>query len=564
LEAKLAVTADPVAARRLHRLLGDSVGDEAALIAASALAARSGGSLNQRWRVARALFVHGQYERAAPVLEELAQRRWSKQSRAAFLRGRCAFRLDRWAEAAGWYARAVAGAGTRDERADLLSHLARSQELAGDLDGALGSVRRAVGEVPSDRFRLHVIRLLLVSGSRDGAQPFIEALESRDARARAEVLRGLDDLRQGDVEAAARKLARVPPGPWLLPSRVLAARLTGDEARASELLAPVCSASETHRYWLTRARAVLRRLPGSAGAPWRARCAGDAAASAGAERFAVVSRWAAAEPDPARLETLRKLVAEASTWAPVVTAPEFAGELARTLWQLGLTEMAARWDPRGFPRATDGARAWSADRLVATNASPAAMLAVDRIWRGAGGGAAGDHRLLPSSLRHGLYPLPWPDAVIAAAASAGIDPALLAALAREESRWDPRARSAVGARGLTQLMPATASRVAAGLGRPPPTPEELLTPEVALQLGAAELATLLERFDGRVAVAVAAYNAGPEQASSWLDQCGATYREEQYLMTVTFAATRAYTERVLASRELYLELYPKLRSVDDP
>ncbi len=129
-------------------------------------------------------------------------------------------------------------------------------------------------------------------------------------------------------------------------------------------------------------------------------------------------------------------------------------------------------------------------------------------------------------------------------------------MAREESRWNPKALSAVGARGLVQLMPATARAVAMRLGESPPTPEGLFDPQTSLELGAAELGRLLAEFGGRRAPAIAAYNAGEHQAKLWLDQCGARCTDDLYIATISFAATRSYTSTVLASASFYSSLYP--------
>ena len=95
---------------------------------------------------------------------------------------------------------------------------------------------------------------------------------------------------------------------------------------------------------------------------------------------------------------------------------------------------------------------------------------------------------------------PFGAEIDAAATRHGIDPALLRGLVRQESGFDPRARSAAGAMGLTQLMPATA----ASLGVTDP-----YDPAQSLDGGAAYLRSMLDRFGGDPAKALAAYNAGP-------------------------------------------------------
>jgi soluble lytic murein transglycosylase len=135
-----------------------------------------------------------------------------------------------------------------------------------------------------------------------------------------------------------------------------------------------------------------------------------------------------------------------------------------------------------------------------------------------------------------------------------VDPYLLTALIREESRFDSRAVSAASARGLTQFVLSTASRLAPRAGLDSVSPEDLHRPEVSIALGAAYLEELLERFDGREHQAVAAYNAGENQAELWLSYCF-TMEPEEYLTKVGFRETRSYLSNVLGSRAQYADLY---------
>lgn len=117
---------------------------------------------------------------------------------------------------------------------------------------------------------------------------------------------------------------------------------------------------------------------------------------------------------------------------------------------------------------------------------------------------------------------PFGAEIEAAAAKHGIDPALLRALVRQESGFDPAARSSAGATGLTQLMPGTA----ASLGVDPTDPVQ------ALEGGARYLRQQLDRFGGDERLALAAYNAGP----------GAVAR---FGGVPPYAETQAYVEKVL-------------------
>ena len=163
----------------------------------------------------------------------------------------------------------------------------------------------------------------------------------------------------------------------------------------------------------------------------------------------------------------------------------------------------------------------------------------------------------PVEFQKTAYPLPYRHEVEAAATAGGVDWSLVAAVAREESRWNPRALSVVGARGLVQLMPATAAAVADRLGMPAPTHADLFDPLTSLRLGAAELGRVVAEFDGRMAPAIAAYNAGGPQARLWLAQCGPNCSDELFVANISFGATRNYTSTVLEGASVYSKLYEK-------
>ncbi|HSO42255.1 MAG TPA: lytic transglycosylase domain-containing protein, partial [Rhodospirillales bacterium] len=101
-----------------------------------------------------------------------------------------------------------------------------------------------------------------------------------------------------------------------------------------------------------------------------------------------------------------------------------------------------------------------------------------------------------------------------------VEPALVLAMIRQESEFDRGAVSSAGARGLMQLMPGTAKQVAASLDLPYSPDRLTRDPASNVKLGRAYLSTLLSSFDGSVALAFAAYNAGPSRVRQWLDTYG--------------------------------------------
>jgi peptidoglycan lytic transglycosylase len=125
---------------------------------------------------------------------------------------------------------------------------------------------------------------------------------------------------------------------------------------------------------------------------------------------------------------------------------------------------------------------------------------------------------------------------------------------REESGFKPDAISPVGARGLLQLMPETAARVAPDLGLAAPAPEALYEPALNVRLGTALLANLVHEFDGRLPLAIGGYNAGASAVERWLADAPALV-EDEWIEAIPYDETRAYVRRVLRSLRAYEVLY---------
>lgn len=143
------------------------------------------------------------------------------------------------------------------------------------------------------------------------------------------------------------------------------------------------------------------------------------------------------------------------------------------------------------------------------------------------------------------------------AAVAGLpDPALRLAIARQESQFDPTATSPAGARGIMQLMPGTAKGIAQKLNMSYALGRLTSDPDYNARLGSTYLQQQIARFDGELALALTAYNAGPMRVVAWLDQNGDPRRGDAYglidwIEMIPFAETRNYVQRVLESRIVY-------------
>ena len=148
------------------------------------------------------------------------------------------------------------------------------------------------------------------------------------------------------------------------------------------------------------------------------------------------------------------------------------------------------------------------------------------------------------------FPLGSNRLVQQAAEAQAIDPAMIYALVRRESAFDPNAGSPVGAKGLMQLMPATADLVARHLNEPPPSPYGLLEPERNLRYGIAYFKELLEKFGHHFALTAAAYNAGPHRVEHWLP-VNRKLPADLWVETIPFNETRQYVTAVLAYAVIY-------------
>ena len=132
---------------------------------------------------------------------------------------------------------------------------------------------------------------------------------------------------------------------------------------------------------------------------------------------------------------------------------------------------------------------------------------------------------------------------------------LVLSLIRQESNFDQNAISRAGARGLMQLMPATAKSVASQLGQPYTLSKLTEQPDFNIRLGSTYMSGLLDDFQGFYPAAIAGYNAGPGRARRWLAEIGDPRRGEidviDWIELIPFSETRNYVQRVLENLYIY-------------
>jgi soluble lytic murein transglycosylase len=138
------------------------------------------------------------------------------------------------------------------------------------------------------------------------------------------------------------------------------------------------------------------------------------------------------------------------------------------------------------------------------------------------------------------YPLRYSEYVRVHARQNGIDPALLAAVIYQESKFDARAESRSGAIGLMQLTPATAQGIAIRTGGSQFETSDLLNPEINIRYGSWYLANLFRKY-GNERLVLAAYNAGQGNVDRWQAEG----------KPIAFSETRAYVARVEHLKRVY-------------
>jgi peptidoglycan lytic transglycosylase len=161
---------------------------------------------------------------------------------------------------------------------------------------------------------------------------------------------------------------------------------------------------------------------------------------------------------------------------------------------------------------------------------------------------------LPAAFQRLLMPMAFQGSLVAGSNRHGADPLLLAAVVRQESRFDPSARSSARALGLSQIVPATGQTIARALGYPSLSENDLLKPSVNLDLGAYYLSQQLKRYDGSIMPALAAYNAGGVPVDGWLREFGRSDMD-LFAARVPYAETSQYLHVVYENYGMYKRLY---------
>jgi soluble lytic murein transglycosylase len=152
----------------------------------------------------------------------------------------------------------------------------------------------------------------------------------------------------------------------------------------------------------------------------------------------------------------------------------------------------------------------------------------------------------PELVRRLTHPLEYEREIRASAVDFGVEPSLVAAVIKAESRFDPEATSSRGAYGLMQLLPETARFVSERTG----ISGDYRDPETNIRIGTRYLSYLQSRYDGDERLVLAAYNSGEGRVDRWLSDEGFDVSRD-----IPFAETRDYVQNVTESQRVYEDLY---------
>ena len=394
-----------------------------------------------------------------------------------------------------------------------LGHLRRVAALGGDPDLAVRALRRLYRELDGADFdrQTEVLRELrrFDPTDRTGAEPLWT--------------RGWREYRDGNQTAAVAywtELAELYPGDreahrglyW----KARAFEDLGEGRRAHHIYEELVAASDTNDFYRTQAMTRLGSAP----------------------RLGDLSAAMMADPRSWEIDPLLRR--------------------AKVLTDLGLDDLARMEIERVeavHPEASHReAMALRALMQIRSGERRAGIVKLRQAFPELGGPAQGS---IPTEILRAYYPLEYEQVIREEARNAGVPAHLVAGIIRQESAFDPRATSPVGARGLMQVMPATAREVAGKLDLPY-APTRLYDPQYSVRLGATYFAQVLEMFDGNVELSLAGYNGGPNRIRRLWKEQGSDVRLDDFFETLRIDESRNYVKRILVLADSYRQLYPEV------
>jgi soluble lytic murein transglycosylase-like protein len=573
-------------------------------------------SVAQRHLLARTAHSHRHFERAAELLGELRNALPGSRYEINFAIGRAYFFHEDFEKAEQAYLRGAAESRVNAEKARFFFHASRAAQLRGDdeagerwLTSAIAVPGRfdATAAALNQRMRLRLSQRRWAEAAND-LRLLRQLFPRADSLVEGSIVYAVSMVAAGRNEEALSTLGSIrrPSNPY---DRAEVAYWTGRAHEADNPLSALDSylsvlRSEvfTHYKWFVQERlrqpalqrevagAIARRKPRIEAA----RAAGDWSTAKALQTDVVVMTEAR---DTEELETLRTIYGELSRYREVAALrplplprlplpvegaardADGSGDAAaeeqdqrgedpgsdasstqempdidrgKILIALGLPDEAVDRIPSLYPlRPMRSALTQSKAHGLAGATRPS-IYAIEVMMRS----VPDDYQfeLLPAEVQSLLYPRYFESLIARESERYATDPVLVRSIMREESRFDPRAKSVAAARGLLQFIISTARTIGASIGMTEIDSSDLYEPETIVRLGAKYVADLMETFDGNHYRAAAAYNAGPNQSKLW-SRLAAGEEDDYFFAAINFDETRHYVRKVLNSYRRYEQLY---------
>jgi len=237
---------------------------------------------------------------------------------------------------------------------------------------------------------------------------------------------------------------------------------------------------------------------------------------------------------------------------PFPALPNVANDRASLLMALGLFDEATDDIEKRWPLHPLSSALTQSLALNRGGASKQSIYAIEVLMKSVPDDYVPD--LLPQSVRELLYPRYFYRAIESDSGHFDADPTLVLSIMREESRFNPRAKSEAAARGLMQFIIITAAQIGRDIGLVQLTPDDLYDPRIIIRLGARYVGELTKKFAGDDYKTAAAYNAGPTQTALW-SRLAPAPGDDFFLSSVTFDETKDYVRKVMNSYKRYREIY---------
>ncbi|HKG20599.1 MAG TPA: lytic transglycosylase domain-containing protein, partial [Blastocatellia bacterium] len=169
-----------------------------------------------------------------------------------------------------------------------------------------------------------------------------------------------------------------------------------------------------------------------------------------------------------------------------------------------------------------------------------------------------DYRLelMPRDLAELMYPAPYRDALNRHASKHEVDPRLVLALARQESRFNPGVKSGAAARGLLQFINETALKLAEEEGLKNFKLDDVYDPEIAVRLAVRYVSDLLRLFPDNPYAVAASYNTGEQNVERWIFRAGSN-DVERLVAEIAIPETKDYLAKVMSNYRAYQHLYTR-------